>query len=143
MVADMTRFALYIALGLFLCSGTLQAAQPYGAYGDCGGGYWGVNTWGFGYGMGYHEQIPHFALYPPVYYSLPVPRTYGYSPFAYPPTVMTPDIVDDKSETIINPHVPQPDETEKPTAMRVTSSVRIITNPYVVSDAALAGVAAK
>jgi hypothetical protein len=139
----MTRFALCIALGLVLCStATLHAAQPYGACGDGGYGNWGFNSWGYPFGLGYHEQIPHFALYPPVYYSLPVPRTYGYSPFAYPGTVMTPEIVEDKSETIINPHVPQPDESEKPTAMRVTSKVRIIANPYVVGDA-LAGVAAK
>ena len=140
----MSRFALCIALGLFLFStATLQAAQPYGAYGDCGCGSWGINSWGgYSFGLVHREQIPHFALYPPVYYSLPVPRTYGYSPFAYPPTVMTPDIVEDKSETIINPHVPQPDETEKPTAMRVTSNVRIIANPYIVGDS-LAGVTAK
>ena len=28
------------------------------------------------------ESAPYFALHPPVYYSLPVPRTYGYSPFS-------------------------------------------------------------
>jgi hypothetical protein len=32
------------------------------------------------------ESIPYFALHPPVYYSYPpVPRTYGDSPFPYPP----------------------------------------------------------
>lgn len=36
------------------------------------------------------ESIPYFAEFPPVYYSHPVARTYGYSPYAYPPGVITP-----------------------------------------------------
>src|SRR5436305_2234169 len=39
-----------------------------------------------------YNNLPYFALHPPVYYSYPVPRTYGYSPFAYGPEVMTPDV---------------------------------------------------
>lgn len=31
------------------------------------------------------SDIPYYALHPPVYYSYPVARTYGDSPFAYPP----------------------------------------------------------
>jgi hypothetical protein len=31
------------------------------------------------------ESVPYFALHPPVYYSYRVARTYGFSPFAYPP----------------------------------------------------------
>ncbi len=37
-------------------------------------------------------KIPYFAAYPPVYYSRPIPRTYGYSPFAYGRNVRTPDL---------------------------------------------------
>lgn len=56
-----------------------------------------AQVWG-GYGMGMglpysvyvQDQIPYFAAHPPVYYSRPVARTYGYSPFPYPPFVMTP-----------------------------------------------------
>jgi len=33
---------------------------------------------------------PYFALFPPVYYSYSVPRTYGFSPYAYPPGTITP-----------------------------------------------------
>jgi hypothetical protein len=138
----MIRSTITLVLGIALFSAVnLQAAQPYAACGDCGYGAWGSSWWGGGYSMFGHEGlIPHYALYPPVYYSLPVPRTYGYSPFAYPPTVMTPEVVEDKSETIINPHVPAPDENEKPTAMRVTSTVRIIANPYVVDESSVAAV---
>jgi hypothetical protein len=31
------------------------------------------------------ETVPYFALHPPVYYSRPIARTYGDSPFPYPP----------------------------------------------------------
>ena len=57
---------------------------------------WGVfpyasSCWGCGYASVYAtESIPYYALYPPVYYSYRVARTYGYSPFAYPPGVLTP-----------------------------------------------------
>ena len=48
--------------------------------------------WGFNWPTGYYggEAIPYFSLYPPVYYSYRVPRTFGYSPFAYPPGVFIP-----------------------------------------------------
>lgn len=32
-----------------------------------------------------NEYIPYFAKHPPVYYSRPVARPYGYYPYAYPP----------------------------------------------------------
>jgi hypothetical protein len=131
----MNRIVLGVALAMSLgLAGSSKAEQYFGpAYGGFGSGWCGG---GWSYGLGYREELPHFALYPPVYYSLPVPRTYGYSPFAYPPGVMTPEIVEDKSETIINPHVPnsggsQPESSDQPTGLRVTSNVRVIHNPYV------------
>src|SRR5436190_2059368 len=54
-----------------------------------------------------YNNLPYFALHPPVYYSQPVPRTYGYSPFAYPPGVMTPELDGEPQPvTINNPYVP-------------------------------------
>ena len=52
-------------------------------------------SYGFAGGTGpynlYTQDTPPFyAMYPPVYYSRPVARTYGFSPFAYPPGVPTP-----------------------------------------------------
>ena len=38
------------------------------------------------------DRIPHFAQFPPVYYSYPVARPYGYSPYAYPGWVQTPAV---------------------------------------------------
>ena len=44
-----------------------------------------------GYSLYVRESIPYFAQHPPVYYSHPVPRPYGFSPYAYPGWVRTPD----------------------------------------------------
>jgi hypothetical protein len=86
------------------------------------GGGFGIIGGGYDYGWDIAElyrqlynNLPYFALHPPVYYSQPVPRTYGYSPFAYLPDIMTPEIVEDsKPVTIINPYVPgtQPASTD-------------------------------
>lgn len=73
-----------------------------------------------------YNNLPYFALHPPVYYSQPVPRTYGYSPFAYPPGVMTPDVVEDnKPVTINNPYVP----STKPTAAAPSTDRSATTAP--------------
>ncbi|HEY2838425.1 MAG TPA: hypothetical protein VGJ26_04725 [Pirellulales bacterium] len=56
-------------------------------------GYGGFSGYGFGFGYGgvYSlEPPPYFATFPPVYYSTVTPRPYGFSPYAYPPGVMTP-----------------------------------------------------
>lgn len=58
---------------------------------DWGGFPYAPACWGYGYPASYvTESVPYFALHPPVYYSFRVARTYGYSPFAYPPGVLTP-----------------------------------------------------
>jgi hypothetical protein len=54
---------------------------------NCG---WG--GWYGGYSSYSREYIPYFSQHPPVYYSYPVPRTYGWSPYAYPPGTMTPEL---------------------------------------------------
>jgi hypothetical protein len=91
-----------------LLAGSLMMAPPASA--QCAG----LEGLGFGYG-GYlgvgdlyrvlSQNVPHFAAFPPVYYSAPVPRTYGYSPFAYLPHVRTPEIVQPVMPvTIENPY---------------------------------------
>lgn len=80
------------------------------------------------------ESIPYYSMYPPVYYSAPVPRTYGYSPFAYPPGIMTPDIECPPAEPILNPHVPQKATSaasERTAAVRRTVAPKVIYNPFV------------
>jgi hypothetical protein len=94
---------------------------------------WGAGCWyggGYGYDSPYErDHIPFFAMHPPVYYSYPVARTYGYSPFAYPPGVMTP-ADDGGPKEIINPHVPpsnKPSDKTKPSSGKTAE----IVNPYV------------
>lgn len=79
------------------------------------------------------ESIPYFSMHPPVYYSAPVPRTYGYSPFAYPPGIMTPDI-ECAPAPILNPHVPQKAtgaKTERTASVRHSIAPKLIYNPFV------------
>ena len=76
-----------------------------------------------------YNNLPYFALHPPVYYSEPVPRTYGYSPFAYPPGVMTPELVGEPQPvTINNPYVPATTPANVPSGFdsrRLTAITRI------------------
>lgn len=100
---------------------------------------------GYGYGIGllYNSldyRVPYFAAHPPVYYSYPVPRTYGYSPFAYPPGVMTPDVeIESVPLEIINPYIPSSQQqTSDDSADRTAQSTSqpqplVIMNPYVTS----------
>lgn len=106
-MATRSCFAALVVLVLVLVvGGSATAAQPLGP--GCFGGY-DFTPYGFLYRFSYQEaNVPHFALYPPVYYSDVVPRTYGYSPFAYPPYVQTPEVVPAPPVTISNPYVPTP-----------------------------------
>ncbi len=106
-------------------------------------GLWGDDGWGEspyrdnGVNAGY---IPYFALHPPVYYSYPVARTYGWSPFPYGPDVQTPAVDNGGPAELNNPYVPRSDKTPPPPKPK-TSAERsadtnepqplTIINPYV------------
>ena len=157
--------AMRVGLGALFCGVLLTASfawagAPSGVHGHAHGfghrfghrnsGEFGtVFAGGFdGYGNGGScypyfgiddREVPFYALFPPVYYSYPVPRTYGYSPFAYPPGVETPPIVNETGpKEIINPYVP-PSNKAKPMSGRVTDDhstdtldrVQVVVNPYV------------
>jgi hypothetical protein len=131
-----------------------------GSFGHGGFGGGGVVRAGFGCGgfvsgggiCGYAElyrellkNVPYFALHPPVYYSYPVPRTYGYSPFAYPPGVMTPDVAYAEPLEIINPHVENTDakptastKTDRSAATRQIPEPLVVINPFVAPNQAVA-----
>ncbi len=95
----------------------------------------------YGYGFGYYplygrDYIPYYALHPPVYYSVPVPRTYGYSPFAYPPNVMTPEVDFSAAaitpKAIENPYVKVKQVPRKPAGNHTTAITPLkIMNPFV------------
>jgi hypothetical protein len=109
-----------------------------GARAQCAGygGGWGAWDVGRLYGV-LSQNVPHFAAFPPVYYSYPVPRTYGYSPFAYPPGVMTPEIEIAEPLAVTNPYFRESGETAPAaakvdqTAATATPQPRLIVNPYV------------
>ena len=116
---------------------------------------YGLNGGGYGYGYGYDignlyrvlaDRVPYYAAFPPVYYSAPVPRTYGYSPFAYPPGVSTPEIVEPAASPaeIINPYVPKPTSAassadgDQVTRASNRPQPRTILNPYATPQLAAA-----
>jgi hypothetical protein len=103
-----TKKLLLIAAAVAVFGFSQQPAEA--GYGGLGG----FAPWYTGYTR---EHIPFYAMHPPVYYSYPVPRAYGWSPWAYPPGVMTPEILGEMGgpQEIINPHVPQ-EENAKPTS---------------------------
>jgi len=111
-----TRRIITLLLGIACtCVFTTEATAQHNGYGQ-------------GYGLGYFDigqlyrelnrQVPYFAAHPPVYYSYPVARPYGYSPFAYLPDVRTPEIVETIApQEIINSfYVPS---ASKPSAAKV------------------------
>lgn len=121
------RKSSHLILGASLISALLGSAAS-GQVAPAG-------PWGCGYGLPYNlyvgDSIPYFALYPPVYYSYSVPRTYGYSPFAYPPGVMTPEVESVAPAVMINPYVPQK-RSPKAVIERTAGGPVTIINPFVV-----------
>ncbi len=108
-----------------------QGAWPgHGALGDQLLYARGYGSVGMLYSLGYVPVPPYFALHPPVYYSYPVPRPYGYSPYAYPGTVMTPEWKPAAPQEIINPYV-EPDPTSTSTDGKMANRAQTIINPFV------------
>ena len=98
-------------------------------FGGCGfGGY------GYGYGIPYNvygqDSIPYFALYPPVYYSHPVARPYGFSPFAYPPGVTTPNGVAYYSSSAMPSRQARYRVKPQTTVGKTAAAPVVIENPY-------------
>lgn len=126
---------IIVALAMLLVS----AAEPVQAQGYVGSGIGcGFGAVGYGsfgqlgspYALGRIPVPPYFALHPPVYYSQPVARTYGYSPFAYPGSVRTPEVVSAPTAKVItNPHV-TPTKGEKKKVDLNLAQLEIL-NPYV------------
>ncbi len=132
-----TRFALTLLLGM-ACS-LAAAGDAKAQYGLNGGYGYGCGVYDLGrlYGV-LADNVPYYAAFPPVYYSVPVPRTYGYSPFAYPPGVMTPEVVENSTPVeIVNPHVKPASnsDTEEPadklTQTDSAPTPLLVMNPYV------------
>ena len=126
----MRSLALRVLFCLTLAVAALQFVSRESQAGwPCGGGY------GFYPGLQYsiygQDYIPYFSRHPPVYYSYPVPRTYGWSPYAYPPGVLTPEYSAPEPVTVVNPHV----ERTKSSVAKTENTARVeplrVRNPYV------------
>ena len=101
-----------------------SSISPYGCDGFPGPGW--IGYYGSPYSLGQIPVPPYFAIHPPVYYSYPVARSYGYSPYAYPGWMETPPVV--MPEVIENPHVDQPEAQETKV---LQTAYQVIENPYV------------
>ncbi len=117
--------ALLVATALVTAASRTEA----GDYGLHGGLPWfGYGYSGSLYGLGRIPVPPYYALHPPVYYSHPVPRPYGHSPFAWrshQSQLMAP-----QPKLTINPHFKP--ETEKATENH-SRTARITINKHYVS----------
>ena len=92
-----------MALVIVVCLASSASAVhgPYFlGYGEAWCGYYSTGS--------YAPQLPYYSLYPPVYYSYPVPRTYGQSPFAYLPGQVGPSEQTEARVTAAAPASPRP-----------------------------------
>ena len=140
--AKMNRTTLLFAATLIAVLAVIATPDKAQAqYGNWGGSIvpypYATGYFSSPYSLGQVPTPPYFALHPPVYYSRPVARSYGYSPYVYPGTTMTPEVVEEiiGPEIIENPYC-SPTSTGKP--LKEDPSVKSasvrptwIINPYV------------
>ena len=111
------------------------ASAPQASAQDPGCGAWdgglGFGYFNYSYGTGMNlPRLPYFTLFPPVYYSYPVARPYGWSPFAYPPGTRTPDILPPvEAATYSNPYVPRGEKASS--TDKTAGGPRVYLNPFV------------
>lgn len=131
-------FLTLAALAIGLLAAETASAQSPLLFG------YGYGNWG-SYGDSGWRTLPYFAEHPPVYYSHPIPRPYGFSPYATPPFLLPAElqVTQPQAEEIINPYFrPKSDDAEDSQegveatgAHREkhprTAQRRVIVNPYV------------
>jgi hypothetical protein len=121
----MSRLSALVVGAVLLVGTAATTAQAQIGFGP---GAYGLGFFNYGYNQ---PRIPYYALYPPVYYSYPVARPYGYSPFAYPPGIMTPEAPHPSvAVEYRNPFVPSREEP-RPSGDRLAAQPRTYYNPFV------------
>jgi len=123
------RVSLWFVVAMLLAGGLCSSKASAQLLGQGGYGL-GFFNYGSYYSGTTNYRIPYYALFPPVYYSYPVARPYGYSPFAYPPGTVTPDVPPVAAGPVEyrNPHVPR---SSSATLDKSASMPRMYTNPFV------------
>ena len=117
-------------IGLMIAGLALSALAASEARAQAGGGPTALGYAFFGNGLyNSYDRPPFYALFPPVYYSYPVARPYGYSPFAYPPGFTTPEGEPVQAKEVINPFVPRKAVTQA--KERTAAAPRMLVNPFV------------
>jgi hypothetical protein len=125
---------LFAGLVFAALGAEVKADYPVNIWYGMNGGHWSDFGRISPYTSGLIPTPPYFAIHPPVYYSAPVPRAYGWSPFAYPAYVMTPEPKPTAKPAMFqNPYVDPPKpavekKTEHKSAMVLP---KIMTNPFV------------
>lgn len=121
----MTTRKMMLAVAALAAISLFTASAQAGDYGH----YYGYGRYSADftrlYSSGQIHAPPYFSMHPPVYYSRPVARTYGYSPYAYPPETITPDHPCPVGAVVLNPYVVQ--EASSP---RVAAVLPWVDNPY-------------
>ncbi len=125
-----SRIVLLSSCFAVAIAGSAQAGYPYAWPNELGPTAFGVT--GTMYGLGLVPTPPYFALHPPVYYSCPVPRSYGYSPYAYPPCVQTPevDFLSFPPADAANPATPREELPPAQPTSKVAARGQWIANPF-------------
>jgi len=122
-IGALSKTAILVLAIVFAVRGSCQAWWPSG-WGGCPGGVGGYVPW-----LLDMERLPYFALHPPVYYSHPVPRTYGYSPFASLPDLTIFESLQAQPLPIRNPYA----VSSGPEAAAVSTGATplVVRNPFV------------
>lgn len=144
------KTTMLLTAALTMSFATASSANAQYGVGGCGNGYGCYFDIAQLYRV-LEDNVPHYAAFPPVYYSQPVPRTYGYSPFAYPPGYMTPEVAAPQPVAIDNPYYEKrTSEASAPVESSVDKSAAtpritplVVENPYVLNAKRLLQTAAK
>lgn len=90
--------------------------------------------------------LPYFSLFPPVYYSTPVARPYGFSPFALPPGVQPAEgiVGPGEPQMTVNPFFNQEqnddadgeenEDADEPAQNQQAKRRQVVTNPFFVKE---------
>ena len=116
-------WAVLLAMGaaVWMTASSAEAQSPYVP------GFHGYPGWSV-YGR---EHVPYFAKHPPVYYSYPVPRAYGFSPYAYPPGTPTPELLPLRPAAVFPTSSVGPTARAKAPAEKPRPEPLTIKNPHV------------